>query len=116
MERFLLWPQGVTLHACHQSQTLEPDQNRQAAPTRHVLWSNKYIVSLQGSYNLVPKKYCMSINTHCKSYLEDFQVLHLTNEEGELTTSLQINQLSLRNNRLSFKTSGKLLIALHELI
>jgi hypothetical protein len=94
----------------------KPDQNRQAAPTRHVMWSNKYIVSLRRSDNLVPKKYYMGIYTHCKSYLEIFQVLHLTNEEGELTTSLQMNQLSLRNNWLSLKTSVKVLIALHELI
>ena len=39
-----------------------------------------------------------------------------SNDRGEPAVSLQMNRLSLRNNRLKFKTAGKLLIILEEFI
>ena len=42
---------------------------------------------------------------------------NITYDPGELAVSyVQMNQLSLRNNRLKFKTAGKLLIVLEESI
>ena len=39
---------------------------------------------------------------------------HDNNERGELTNTYTLNQYSLRNNRLRFKTSWKLSIILEE--
>jgi hypothetical protein len=39
-----------------------------------------------------------------------------SNERGEAATSYKTNWLSLRNNRLKFKTAGKLPVVLEELV